>query len=156
MVLPALLLQRPHPKSGIKVHTRCLEDRLERWKKGDIESLHHECISIQSNLSHRHQESWDKVKKARAFQKLVSLSVQPDGRTVKEHLLAKHPPGVLASPQSISDEPPVSEPHPIVFEQIDGPFIRSTAPADEWQGHGSVCAHPFTVPLQTCVLPLPV
>jgi len=72
MVLPALLLQRPHPKSGIKVHTRCLEDRLERWKKGDIESLRHECISIQSNLSHRHQESWDKVKKARAFQKLVS------------------------------------------------------------------------------------
>ena len=149
MVLLALLLQRPHPKSDIKVHTRCLEDRLERWKKGDIESLRHECLSIQGNLSHGHQENWDEVKKARAFQKLVSRgnvkaairliteqggsgslslsSVQPDGRTVKEHLLAKHPPGILASPQSISDEPPVSEPHPIIFEQIDGAFIRSTA-----------------------------
>ena len=97
----------------------------------------------------RHYENRDNVKKARAFQKLVSQgnvkaairliteqggsgslslsSVQPDERTVKDHLLAKHPPGVFASPQSISDEPPVSEPHPIIFEQIDGPFIRSTA-----------------------------
>ena len=55
----ALLLQRPHPKSGNKVHIRCLEDRLERWKKGDIESLRHECLSIKSNLSHHHHENRD-------------------------------------------------------------------------------------------------
>ena len=72
MVLPALLLQRPRPKSGIKVHIRCLEDRLERWKKGDTKSLRHECLFIQSNLSHRHHENRNKVKKARVFQKLVS------------------------------------------------------------------------------------
>ena len=140
MVLPALLLQRPHPKSGIKVHVQCLEDKLERWKKGDIGSFCHECLSIQNNLRHRHHENRDEVKKARAFQKLVSQgnvkaairliteqggsgslslsSVQPDGRTL--------PPGVPASPQSISDEPPVSEPHPIIFEQTDDPFIQST------------------------------
>ena len=109
MVLPALLLQRPHPKSGIKVHVQCLEDKLERWKKGDIGSFCHECLSIQNNLRHRHHENRDEVKKARAFQKLVSQgnvkaairliteqggsgslslsSVQPDGRTVKDHLL---------------------------------------------------------------------
>ena len=88
------------------------------------------------------------MKRARGFEKLVSQwnvkasirliteqagsgslslsSIQPDGRTVKDHLLAKHPPGVPASSHSISDEPHVSEPHPIIFEQIDGPFVRST------------------------------
>ena len=88
------------------------------------------------------------MKKAREFKKLVSQgnvkvairliteqagsgslslsSIQPDRRTVKDHLLAKHPPGVPASPHSISDEPPVSELHPNIFEQIDGPLIRST------------------------------
>ena len=127
------------------------------WRNGDIESLCHECLSVQSNLNHRHCENRDEVKKARGFEKLVSQrnvkasirliteqagsgslslsSIQPDRRTVKDHLLAKHPPGVPASPHSISDEPPVSEPHPIIFEQIDGPFIRSTV----LQMNGSAC-----------------
>ena len=50
MVLPTLLLQSPRPKSGINVHIQCLEERLERWKKGDIESLRHKCLFIQRNL----------------------------------------------------------------------------------------------------------
>lgn len=175
IVLPALLLQRPHPKSGIKVHVRCLEDRLGRWKKGDIESLCHECLSIQSNLSHTAiMRTGTKSRRPgfpeAGFSKLIteqggsgSLSLssdQPDGRTVKDHLLAKHSPGVLASPQSIVMKPPVSGPHPIIFDRIAGPFIGFAA----LQMNGSAgpsgldtgAWNPFTVPLQTCVPSLPV
>lgn len=149
MTLPALLLQRPHSRSSTKSHIRCLEDRLERWQRGDIEPLRHECLSIQDSLNYPQHQNHEEGKRARAFEKLVSLgnvkaairlitehggsgsmslcTIQPDGRSVKDHLLDKHPPGAPAPPSAISNEPPISEPHPIVFDQIDAPFIRSTA-----------------------------
>ena len=54
-------------------------------------------------------------------------SIQPDGRSVKEHLLDKHPPGSPASASAISDSPQVTEPHPIIFDCTDGSLIRSIA-----------------------------
>ena len=114
MVLPALVLQRPHPRSSAKDHTRCLEDGLSRWLKGGINSLLHKCRWIQGSLHYQQQQSHDAGKRARSVEKLVSQgnvkatirviteqsgsgclplgSIQPDGRTVKDHLLDKHPP----------------------------------------------------------------
>ena len=43
MILPHLLLQRPHPRSKSKDHIQCLGDRMAKWQKGDIDSLLHEC-----------------------------------------------------------------------------------------------------------------
>ena len=56
-------------------------------------------------------------------------SIQPDGRTVKDHLLDKHPPppATPASQSAISEHPPATEPHLIVFDWINGPMIRATA-----------------------------
>ena len=53
-------------------------------------------------------------------------SLQPYGRSLKEHLLDKHPPGKPTVPPAISWTPPATEPHPIIFEQTDGPLVRST------------------------------
>ena len=147
MILPLLLLQRPHPRSKPKDHTRCLGDRMTKWLKGDVDSLLHECTSIQSRLNHRKRHSQEDGQAARSFAKLVSLgnlkaamrliteqndygclqldNIQPDGRTVKDHLLGKHPPRTPASPLAISDQSPAIEPHSIVFDQIDGTLIRS-------------------------------
>ena len=50
MVLPALLLQRPHHKSKDREHIARLEDRLSRWHDGDIASLLHEGRTIQDRL----------------------------------------------------------------------------------------------------------
>ena len=36
MVLPPLLLQRPHCRSTNHDHKRCLECRLQLWKEGDL------------------------------------------------------------------------------------------------------------------------
>ena len=50
MVMPALLLQRPHPKSKDKEHVSRLEDRLTKWREGDIVSLLHKGRTIQDRL----------------------------------------------------------------------------------------------------------
>ena len=148
MVLPALLLQKPHPKAKSKDLSVRLNDRFVRWQDGDIDSLLHEGRTIQSRLNTCQQRRHDGAKVARSFEKLVAAgnvkaalrlvteqsntgclgldSLQPDGRTVKDHLLDKHPPDNPAAPSTISGTPSVPEPHPIVFEQIDGSLIRST------------------------------
>ena len=147
MILPALLLQRPHPRSKPKDHNRCLGDRLAKWLRGDIDSLLHECLSIQNRLNHRKHHSQEDGHIARTFNKLVSLgnlkaaarliteqndygclqldNIQPDGRTVMDHLLDKHPPRTPALPSAISDQPPAIAPHSVIFDQIDGALIRS-------------------------------
>ncbi len=110
----------------------------------------HECLSIQSRLNHhkrQKRQSQEDGKIARSFTKLVSMdnlkaamrliteqndggglpldSIQPDGRTVKDHLLDKHPPGTPAPLSAISYRSPVIEPHPVAFDQIHGSLIRS-------------------------------
>ena len=70
-------------------------------------------------------------------------SIQPDGRSVKEHLLDEHPPGAPAPVSAISNSPPVTEPHPIIFDCIDGPLIRFIAQKTDgsWtQPRGNVSA----------------
>ena len=39
MIMPALLLQKPHLKSRTKEHAKHLERRLATWKVGDLDSL---------------------------------------------------------------------------------------------------------------------
>lgn len=147
MVMPSLLLQRPHARSSTKDNIRCLEERLSKWKKGDLDSLVHEGRTVQSQLNTHQIQHQDEGRTARSFEKLVSAgnvkaamrlitehqdrgclpldSLQPDGRTVKQHLQDKHPPGRPAIPSAISDSPPAAEPHEVIFDQIDGPLIRS-------------------------------
>ena len=52
-------------------------------------------------------------------------NIQPDGRTVMDHLLDKHPPRTPALPSAISDQPLAIAPHSVIFDQIDGALIRS-------------------------------
>ena len=128
MVMPSLLLQRPYSKSKTKDHIRVLEERLSKWKKGDLASLLHESQTI-LKIDHRHYQSEGKV--ARTFEKLVlqgkikaatrlitehqdqgclSLeSIQQDGRTVK------HPPRQPSTKEAISSNPVANEPHRVIY-----------------------------------------
>ena len=147
VVMPALLLQKPHPRSKVKDHIRVLEDRLMKWRKGDLESLLHESQTVQSRLEVNQHQHQDRGKTGRSFEKLVAMGnvkaavrlitehgdrgclpldgIQPDGRTVMQHLIDKHPPGQPADPSTISDCPPTRTPHPIIYEEIDGTPIKS-------------------------------
>ncbi len=50
MVLPILLLQKPHAHLRTKEHMTCLQRRLNSWKRGDIDSLVREARTIQRQL----------------------------------------------------------------------------------------------------------
>ena len=50
MVMPVLLLQKPHPSSKSRGHVACLHRRLDSWKTGDINTLMIEGRTIQHRL----------------------------------------------------------------------------------------------------------
>jgi len=50
MVMPVLLLQKPHPSSKSQDHVACLHRRLDSWKTGDINNLMIEGRTIQHRL----------------------------------------------------------------------------------------------------------
>ena len=70
MVLPALLLQKPSPKSKAKDHTECLRRRLDFWGKGDIIPILKEACLIQTKLkSSKSPRTTEDI--SRIFAKLV-------------------------------------------------------------------------------------
>ena len=150
MVMPALLLQKPHLKSKAKEHSVLLDRRLKQWMNGDIINLLHEGHAIQQRLDRQHkQRSCEHT--ARIFAKLMmegkvkaalrlisedsnggilSLDsyVLPDNsETVRESLLKKHPPGISSIPSAIISGTDSAEPiHPVIFNGIDEELIRNT------------------------------
>lgn len=144
--LPALVLQRPNPRSKPNENSKCLLRRLDLWRQGQISVLLAEGRAIQNHLSTsplRHHATEDK---ARRFCDLVKVGklkaaqrlLQGDGsgkplsltQEVKESLQAKHPPRQPPSPDAIlpkslsMDE---ANSHLIVFDQIDGKLIHKSA-----------------------------
>ena len=99
---------------------------MERWKKGEIDSLLHECHSIQSCLVNTDTAPDKQRSRARSFARLMGVgnvkaalrmitekvntgslpldSLQPDGQTVKEHLLEKHTPRQQAKGTTICQD----------------------------------------------------
>ena len=106
--LPALVLQKPHPRSKTTEHGKCLLRRLELWKQGDISTPLAEGKVIQRHLSRSPQRHNTTEDTARQFGNLVKkgklkavqrLLQQDDSgmplclcQEVKESLQRKHPP----------------------------------------------------------------
>ena len=147
MTMPALLLQRPHRRMRNADLASCLKERMGHWRSGQIDSLLHECHSIQSRLSNLDRAP-DKVSnRARSFARMMGMgnvnaalrlitedtntgslaldTLQPDGRTVKEHLLYKHPPRKQPHHSTICQDKSEPDPHPVIFEGIDDVLIRT-------------------------------
>ena len=55
MILPALLLQKPHSRSRTKDHAKHLERRLGLWKEGSLDNLLEEGRTIQLRLTKENQ-----------------------------------------------------------------------------------------------------
>ena len=115
--LPALVLQKPHPRSKTTEHGKCLLRRLELWKQGDISTPLAEGKVIQRHLSRSPQRHNTTEDKARQFGNLVKkgklkaaqrLLQQDDSgmplcltQEVKESLQRKHPPRQPPSPEAV-------------------------------------------------------
>ena len=126
---------------------------MKQWADGDIEELLREGRTIQHHLKSRHnQEQRSSEHTARVFAKLMmegkvkaALRVISEGsgrgllnleypaapnstETVREALLKKHPPGKpLTQSAIVSTDDSIEEPHPVLFDKIDGDLIQSTA-----------------------------
>ncbi len=151
IVLPLLLLQKPHRTSKNKDHTTCLERRMDIWRKGDLSKLVDEGKAIQNRLPNKPGPVQDKST-ARSFANLMfagkckaALDIlnksetnsilhlddpenpnDPNSLSVKDILINKHPTGQEAYRECIIDAEP-QEPHPIIFEAINSNSIRSCA-----------------------------
>ena len=68
MVMPALLLQKPHPRSKAKDHVICLEHCLQLWGSGKLKELLDEGCTIQYQLSRKPPKQQEDT--ARIFAKL--------------------------------------------------------------------------------------
>ena len=156
MVMPALLLQKPHSKSKSKEHTECLRRRMTAWKEGDIEGLLREGRAIQSLLTSegRRMKTNDDSNLRRFSTLMLNGNVrgairllsedrskgvltlseavgEKDQRTVREVLRAKHPDAAPIDPEAIlppDQESGVTTPfHPVLFHRLTGDLMRRMA-----------------------------
>ena len=151
IVLPILLLQKPHCRSKAKDHAHCLERRLKQWKEGSLNELVLEGRTIQSRLpkfnTSKAQQSLSRsfanlmfAGKIKAALVLLSKAQRggvlhlgdpsdpsnPESPTVRDVLNSKHPQGQHLNPACIIPSTP-QEVHPVIFESLDASAIRSAA-----------------------------
>ena len=139
------------PGCNLECHVSHLERRLQLWGNGKLKELLEEGRTIQLQLHRnppRRQEDTARVfaklmmeGKVRAALRIVTGSYgggslpldqvadpeSDNSETVRDVLLKKHPPKQPPSVSSLLEpesQPP--EPHPVMFEVIDGQFIRNT------------------------------
>ena len=148
MLMPMLLLQKPHTASKAKEHLQCLDRRLTHWFAGEIEVLLQEAKAIQQHIP-REQSTPKPSRQAEDFANLMqngktraalrllsdkssagvlSLDDMINGQTVREILKEKQPPPHPLCSNTLQSSPdPTIETHPVLFERIDGELIRSVA-----------------------------
>ena len=155
MVLPTLLLQKPHGQSKAKDHVLCLGRRMQLWKNGNINEL-----VIEGRVIQEHLESGGSAKRQdesvlRGFTRLMLLGnvrgalrvlststrtgvlslnetiVDSDGsqKTVRDVLMDKHPaPGPVVRDALLHVDHDLSaNAHEVLFERITGDLIRRCA-----------------------------
>ena len=152
MIFPILLLQKPIPSSKNKQHIAHLEKQLNQWNDGNIDELVREGRSIQKQLCKNTRCRPQQQNKTRVFTKLMKngkvnaalrlLSNQNGGgplpldslvncgnkeeKSVRDILKQKHPAGQPLQPSALTNTNS-DRPHPVIFEQINSPLIRSIA-----------------------------
>ena len=138
MVLPALLLQKPHKQSKSCEHIKCLECHLHLWQEGDIDALLKEGSVIQLHLRcSRPSSSADSSRifarlefqgKVRAAMRFLMDrshgSFLPLSASVFDEIIKKYP--IAPTPMSLVSPSvtPLRSCHPVIF---DGNLICHTA-----------------------------
>ena len=151
MVMPQLLLQRPHGSSKLKEHISCLERRMKLWKEGKLDELVREVTAIQNRLRTKRRPTGS-TNVARDFANLMfggkvrealellsekgrgrvllpdELVPDKDGQTsVMSLLKSKHPQAMPLNTTAVdpnSDQPP--QIHPVVYDRIDAKLRKGS------------------------------
>ena len=78
IVIPHLLLQKPHSRSKTKGHISCLGRHLKQWKDGDITNLLEEGTTIQDHMLKPSHQKGSLKNRSKQFADLVF------GRKIKQ------------------------------------------------------------------------
>ena len=150
LILPSLILQKPHPRSRSADHVKAVNCRLQKWKNGDIMDLLQEGHTIQQQLPERRKAGGEKFIKVftvlmfrgkvkatiRMLNKQVnnvgvlSLNDQIEERdsvkSVRDILQDKHPVGQPAHQDAIliNEDVDYSDVHLVIFDSIDALAIK--------------------------------
>ena len=145
--MPHLLLQKSHRTSKARDHVAQLDRRLKTWSKEDLDLLLHKGHMIQRQLTFGSNRACATVRQVHVRRKVraalwlvteqerggllpldsVVSSHCSTSKTVCDVLQEKHPSAQPPSPSAIYDfSEPIIEPHPVQFDQINGPLIRAT------------------------------
>jgi len=82
MVLPFLILQKPHRSSKAKEHVNCNERCMRLWQEGKLDDLLKERQTIQQHLQHSTHDRFSEEQLARSFDGgQSSSSLSPDHKT---------------------------------------------------------------------------
>ena len=154
MLLPILLLQKPHAQSKAKDHALCLSRRLKSWRSGDIDGLMREGQVIQQHLESTGSAAKKDSGTLRGFTRLMLLGnvrgalrvlsnstsggalslsetlVDSDGslKSVREVLAEKHPnPGPMVKDALLQDKQDFPSTHSVIFDGLTGDVIRRAA-----------------------------
>ena len=71
IVIPHLLLQKPHSRFKTKEHISCLGRRLKQWKDGDITNLLEEGTTIQARMLRPSHQKGNVKNRSKQFAHLV-------------------------------------------------------------------------------------
>jgi len=137
-IMPALLLQKPSKDSKSKDHTKALTQRLELWKKGDIEELIFEGATIQNRLknvntlktiaavSKKFATLMEKGNVNGALKLLtnnMANGILPLNNQTLNLLHLKHPEAKEVS-ADVLIQGPKPRIHPVIFDEIDEDLIK--------------------------------
>lgn len=147
MMLPSLMLQKPHARSKTKEHISYLQRRLSLWENGDISNLIREGRALQRLLTSFQppkQATTDNSQIACRFSKMMmegriraALNILSDnsdtgilclddiaddasGKTVRDVLEDKHPNPRPAHPDALLTDVGNDSFHPAIFDNIMG------------------------------------
>ena len=141
IVLLALCLQKPGPKSKSKDHQDCLAKRLVLWKKGEVDTILREGRMIQRRLGNSRRAT-DPPNRAKIFANLVMTGqvnsalrylsddqgggILPLSDDVMEQLKEKHP-----EPQGVQLGSllfgPIKDVPDTLYYEINGDMVRDAA-----------------------------
>lgn len=150
-VMPCLLLQKSHSNRKGKEAKDILERRLALWRDGNLQDLFSKGRAIQCRLSkpRRTHETSKANSLSRTFANMMFQGkvgaalqllsdkgpgsvlglheVNQNEKTVKQILIEKHPPRMPVDIDSITHEKPLSQFHPVIYDQLDANSIRKAA-----------------------------
>ena len=139
MVIFPLLLQKPTKKSKTKDHNRFLENRLQSWRSGKINSLIKEGKAIQNRFNNsniKNRQNREKVFSRLMLQGKVSAALhwitESKGTLLKatpkviDTLTSKHPDAAPIDHDSIL-QGPIYQVDDVIFEHLDATSIYNAA-----------------------------